>query len=67
MMMGMNKAIDAVHTMTMSCGTVVTTTWHDTLDQAEARAAQPAIASHRKVHEDRGVLGRFRAVTWSVV
>lgn len=59
-----NKAIDTIHTMTMRDGTVVTTTWHDTKAQANARIAQPEVASFRKVFKG-GVLGNFRAVTWS--
>lgn len=60
----MNDAIDTVHTMTMRDGTVVTTTWHNTRREANARIAAPAVASFRKVFPG-GVLGKFRAVTWS--
>lgn len=58
-----NKAIDTVHTMTMKDGTIVTTTWHDTIEQANARIAAPLVASFRKVFPC-GILGAFRAVTW---
>jgi hypothetical protein len=57
-------AIDSVHTMTMADGTVVTTTWHDTRAQANTRIAQPAAATFRKVFPC-GILGNFRAVTWT--
>lgn len=60
----MGKAIDTGHTMMMSNGTVVTTTWHDTNAEAKARIAQPSVASFRKVFPG-SVLGNFRAVTWS--
>lgn len=60
----MNKAIDTIHTMTMRDGTVVTTTWHDTKAEANERIQAPAVATFRKVFLG-GVLGAFRAVTWS--
>ncbi len=59
-----NAAIDTVHTFTMSCGAVVTTTWHDTKAQAKARIAAPSCAKFRKVFAC-DILGAFRAVTWA--
>ena len=59
-----NDAIDSVHTMTMTDGTVVTTTWHNTKREALARIAAPTVAAFRKVLPG-GVLGAYRAVTWS--
>lgn len=63
-----NNAIDAVHTMTMTDGTVVTTTWHDDKASALARINAPSVASFRKVFDERttgSILGNFRAVTWT--
>ena len=59
------KAIDTVHTMALPDGRVITTTWHDTLEEAQARINTPATASFRAVFPG-GVLGLYRAVTWSV-
>lgn len=58
-----NNAIDTVHTMTMSDGTVVTTTWHNTRREANARINAVAGATFRKVFPC-GILGAFRAVSW---
>jgi hypothetical protein len=60
----MNKAIDTVHTMTLTDGTLVTTTWHDERKDAEARIAAVEGATFRKVFICN-VLGAFRAVTWT--
>lgn len=57
-------AVDCIHTLTMTDGSVVTTTWHDTRDAANARISEPYLASFRQVLPG-GALGAFRAVTWS--
>ena len=61
-----DKAIDTVHTLKMKDGRVITTTWHDTRAEANKRVKSTA---GRDPSKDRvlpgGVLGQFRAVTWS--
>ena len=63
----LEKAVDIVHTLAMPDGRVITTTWHDTRKQAEARikSTRGRDPSSDRVFPDN-VLGRFRAVTWSL-
>ena len=60
------KAIDTVHTLKMSDGRVITTTWHDTKAEANKRIKNTAgrDPSHDRVLPDK-ILGNFKAVTWS--
>lgn len=56
-------AITSVHTFTMTDGTLIKTTWHDTKAEAKARITSESSASVRSVHPDN-IFGAFRAVTW---
>lgn len=59
-------AIDTVHTLKMSNGRVITTTWHDTRAEANKRVKSTAgrDPKYDRVLPDK-VLGNFKAVTWS--
>lgn len=61
-----DEAIDTVHTLKMSDGRVITTTWHNTRAEANKRVKNTA---GRDPSKDRvlpgSVLGKFKAVTWS--
>jgi hypothetical protein len=61
-----DRAVSCRHEFLTSDHRVVVTTWHDTESEASARADAEPAAESRSVLSG-GVLGAFRAVTWSRV